>query len=466
MQALKFSILAKDDFSHVFNTLISGHLPSLKMVALATAGAITALGGTLFAMAKTTANAYEEIGKLAKQTGTSTQFLSSMRYSAKMTDIEVGNMERGFKKLTIGIGDAIRDGGPLKDVFDELGISLKTSAGSAKNVEEVLPELAEKFASLRTETDKMALSSKLFGERNYDMVRLLADGPDALKKYADEARAFGLVIDKQAAANADKFNDSLDHVKFALTGVKNAIGEQVMPKITALAERFSNFVKNNRAEVIDWGNKLIESFGSIAAEGARSVGFIIDAWHNLKVTWAGLKVSGIEFSDWLHGQGEFFDKKNQEENELKLKRIEELKEKIKKIKTQEAEDINFIEKWQLKSYEEDLATEESILQESLDKRSIQQQRYVDAVNAYNKLLADPPNAEKYVTKLIENTKNLYSTLDEEGTAQEEKDKEKTEEFGVFTTEHLFKNAENYSGYLENKLAIDEAYYNALGIKGK
>lgn len=288
-EALRFDIFAKDEFSKSFNKLTS-KLPSVKTAALAAAGGVAALGTALFAIAKTTATAYDDLGKFAAQTGLSTEFLSKMSVAAEFSGIKLETMKAAVEDLQVKIGEAAKGIGEGGKVLESFGIELYKDNGILKTTQDMLPELADKFKAMGSATERTEAAQKLFGQTGIQMIKILKDGSEGLKDYADEAEAMGLVVSEQAAANAAKFNDALFKVTGTLTGLKNEIGEEVMPYITALAEKFSSFVKDNREGIIDFGYTVFQVMNSIVEKTAYGVGIIIDSWRGLQMTYEVIKI--------------------------------------------------------------------------------------------------------------------------------------------------------------------------------
>ena len=288
-EALRFNIFAKDEFSKSFNKLTS-KLPSVKTAALAAAGGVAALGTALFAIAKTTATAYDKLGKFSDQTGISTEFLSKMGVAANFADVNVKTMNKSLEYLQVKIGEAAKGIGEGRETLESFGIALHKDNGILKTTEDMLPELADKFQAMTSATERTEAAQKLFGQRGIAMIKILKDGSEGLKDYSDEAEAMGLVVSEQAAANAAEFNDALFRVTGTLTGLKNEIGEKVMPYITALSNKFSSFVKDNRNNIIDFGYTVFQVMNSIVEKTAYGVGIIIDSWRGLQMTYEVIKI--------------------------------------------------------------------------------------------------------------------------------------------------------------------------------
>jgi hypothetical protein len=254
-EKLKVIIQAQDKFSGTFGKFKSV-LPSLKTLAIGAGAGIAGATTALAAMVKTTATAYDEIAKLSTQLGVSTEFLSGMRHAADLSGVQVRNMEKAVQMLQVRIGEAGRGIGQARDAFDALGVSLYDSSGELRNAEEIMPDLAQAFAEMTNETERAEAASKIFGQRGMAMIQMFKDGRSGLQAMTDEAERFGLVVSSEAAANAEAFNDSLTRVTGAFRGIKNMIAEQVFPEITKVADRFANWVADNRELIVlktaDW----------------------------------------------------------------------------------------------------------------------------------------------------------------------------------------------------------------------
>jgi len=71
-----------------------------------------------------------------------------------------------------------------------------------------------------------------------------------------------------------------------------------MPIITGLANRFANFVANNRQEIIDFGEKFLQVMAGIAEKGAYAIAILVDSWRGLQMTWQVLKIGLLEWEQF------------------------------------------------------------------------------------------------------------------------------------------------------------------------
>ena len=288
-EKLTFTILGEDQFSGVFDKLKS-HLPSVKQLALGAAAGVTALSGALLATAKTTATAYDKYQKFSDQTKLSTEFLSSYTVAANYAGISQDTLFKSIQKLTVGIGEASKDIGTAKDTFADLDIEIWNSNDKLKTAEELMPILADKFQNMTDSTMRLEMAQKLFGQRNTEMIQLLGLGSEAIADMTDKAELMGKVVSSQAAVNAALFNDTLSDSQDVILGLKNALGEQLIPYITGAAQKFNDFVINNRDQIIDFGKVFLTTVLNIAEKGAYAVGLLIDSWRGLQMVYETLKI--------------------------------------------------------------------------------------------------------------------------------------------------------------------------------
>jgi hypothetical protein len=282
-EQLIFQIVAADAFTKAFNKLTS-HLGVIGKAALATSGAVTAVTGTLFAMTKSTADAYDKFDSLSKKMGVTTEFVSKMSVVSELANVEFGALTGSLDKLQMNLGQAADGTGTAGEALRKLGISITNTNGELKTSEDILPELADAFEDIKSATERSRVAQELFGRGGTEMIKILKDGRKGLEEMGDEAEAMGLVVGKQAAANAEKFNDALFKCKGVLQGLQHVIGEALMPVITGLAEQFSSFVKENREDIISWGKIAVDVLGQATEKISYAVGALIDVWrlHNLQ----------------------------------------------------------------------------------------------------------------------------------------------------------------------------------------
>src|SRR3972149_2646576 len=231
------------------NTSLDGLIANFSKFNLSTVGAVAALG-TLVAgfskIVKSTANYGDELNKTSQKIGISVEALSGLNYAAKLSDVTNEQLSTGLKKLSVNVVDAGRGVCDAKDAFNALGISAKDSKGDMQTSDVILLQVAERFKNMEDGIGKTALAVKIFGKAGADLIPLLNQGASGIKAATDEAKAFGLVIDKESSVAAEEFNDNITRMTELMSGVVYSIGNAVIPAINDLTKAGTNYSKEGR----------------------------------------------------------------------------------------------------------------------------------------------------------------------------------------------------------------------------
>lgn len=199
--------------------------------------AIEALGDMAMATFKQI-DAMDKMGKEAQKLGIPVEELSKLSVAAKLSDVEIGELSKSIvqlsKRLVEG-ADSATD--PARRAMQALGISAKTATGEFKSGNQITAEVADRFSRLRDGMEKTTAATMLFGRAGANMIPLLNEGSEGLKKSAEMASKLGLVMGTEASQAAQKFNDNMKLVGLALTqGVFNVIAEKLLPIFVVLSE--------------------------------------------------------------------------------------------------------------------------------------------------------------------------------------------------------------------------------------
>lgn len=208
--------------------------------------AFTVAGGlmtaALGAIVVKSANAGDEISKLSQRTGVSTELLSGYSLAAKLADVSLEGLGSALKLLSRNMNEASTGTGTAKDAFIELGIAVVNSDGTLRDSNEVMLDVADKFAGMENGAKKTALSMDIFGRSGADLIPMLNLGRKGLEENYTQAQRLGLVYSKEAAQGCEAFNDSITTLKAGLQGAGRQIGEILMPIIQGMVEKVTDVV--------------------------------------------------------------------------------------------------------------------------------------------------------------------------------------------------------------------------------
>jgi phage-related minor tail protein len=96
-------------------------------------------------------------------------------------------------------------------------------------MDQIMLDVADKFAKMPDGAQKTALAMELFGKSGMNLIPMLNQGRDALSKY-------NATITTEGAQAADKFNDSLNEIARVVAGPFNQAVTALLPLITQIAQ--------------------------------------------------------------------------------------------------------------------------------------------------------------------------------------------------------------------------------------
>ena len=245
-----------------------------KMAAIGLAGmaAAAAAGGVaLGALTRQAINFADEIGKTAQKIGMTSESLSRLEYAAKLSDISLG-------QLQVGLGQLSKNMQAGDDAFAALGISVTNSQGLLRGTEEVLLDVAERFAGMEDGAGKTALAMQIFGRSGADLIPFLNAGRDGIAQLTSEADRFGLTISTQTSKAAEGFNDNLTRLGGVLTGLANKISERSAPAMKNLTDRFIKFIDEG-----GYVESIANMIGYAMDKLAEAVQWVSSAWEALSI---------------------------------------------------------------------------------------------------------------------------------------------------------------------------------------
>ena len=268
---LQIIVGATDKASPVLGK-ISGNIEDMGQKMTKAGGIMMAAGvgivGSLVAITTKSAKAGAAIYDMSKRTGMGTVALSELKYAAELSGTSLEGLETGIKRMQRVIVDASSGVTSATDALTTLGLTFEDVAG--KTPEEQFNILFTAIASIEDPTLRAAAAQDIFGKSGTDLLPMLADGATGLQDMKDKAHELGVVFDEEAAANADKFDDSLTALKASLAGAGEHIAEVLMPiltdlltnKVIPMIEKVTDWIEKNKGLV-----EILLKVGAVLAVG-------------------------------------------------------------------------------------------------------------------------------------------------------------------------------------------------------
>lgn len=197
----------------------------------------------------------DKLDELSARLDKSTEKLSGWAYAAKLSGVDLETLASAIPKLS----KQVAAGG---EIWDALGIKTKDATGKLRDVEDLLPEIADRFAALNDSTLEQALAQELFGKSGAVMLEFLNRGSAGIKALETDLASLGGVIDGKTASQAAAFNDELDKMEIASTALTLRLTAHLLPTAVKLTEDLNSLAREGGAvEGIAWA--MSEAFDAV-----------------------------------------------------------------------------------------------------------------------------------------------------------------------------------------------------------
>lgn len=250
----KFSFSGSTDKLTNYNKDVAG---SIKLLAGMAAGFATATAAVT-AFTISTTKALDPLAQLSRNTKTSIQFLNELGFAASQSGSDLNAVMSTTQNLSKVIGEAAQKG---SEDFARLGISVRDANGQVKNTEQILNEVRGSFNRLGlSQSERISFADKLGIDSS--LIQLLNKSGAEIDALREKARRFGSVT-REGADDAIALNDSVTQLKFGMNAIQQQIAIGLAPELTALTDRFSDLLAENKDWIIDGAKALVEWLGAI-----------------------------------------------------------------------------------------------------------------------------------------------------------------------------------------------------------
>jgi len=241
---------------------VSGRVKNLRLAmgglnkTFATFGLIIS-GGAFAGLVKGAIDSADSFGKMADQTGIAANTLQAYVNAGKLAGVSQETIDKGLRRLAQSMREADQGVATYKDSFDSLGISVRSTDGTFKTSEQVLGEVADRFATMENGATKAAISMEIFGRSGANLINLLNGGAASLEE-------FNYAVSDEFAQNAEFFNDQIAVLAIQFDGFRKQLVDALLPTLNNLVKMFSNILSSDKDfdaffNGIEVGLKIISS---------------------------------------------------------------------------------------------------------------------------------------------------------------------------------------------------------------
>jgi hypothetical protein len=238
------------------------------------------LGGGLFAMAKSFADAGDTIEKMSQRTGMSAEALSELGYAAQQCGADIGAVEKGIQLMGKAMFEAQHGSQGAIDKFAQLGLAYQQLAKLSP--EEQFATIIERLGQM-DESKRAVYAMSLFGKSASQLVPLINAGAGGIAELRAEARQLGVSMSTTDAQAATTLADAFTRVQASMKGLTNHIGAALAPELTLLVNRLVKYTAS-AIQIIKRNRTLIVSMAKWAAIIAAVSGGLI----TLGISFMGL----------------------------------------------------------------------------------------------------------------------------------------------------------------------------------
>ncbi|HUU53129.1 MAG TPA: phage tail tape measure protein, partial [Candidatus Bathyarchaeia archaeon] len=248
---------------------------------------MTAVGTAIVAPFAASTKAFstfgDSIAKMSRRTGVSTEALSGLAHATELSGSTLAVLEKGLRGMARGLFDAKRGTGEMKDAMTELNLKYTDLEGLSP--EEQFFKISDAIKGVQDPTIKAALAMKIFGRAGSELVPLMDEGSDGMRKMMKDAADLGLVLDSKTAKQAEILTDQMLRAGRSIRALSIVIGATLAPtvsflsdKLIAVSKTFIGFIKENKGLVISiaaTGAAIIAVGGTILSLGVAITGLSI-----------------------------------------------------------------------------------------------------------------------------------------------------------------------------------------------
>ncbi len=191
----------------------------------------------------------DSIDKAATRAGIATRALQMLRGAAELGGASADDMDDALTELGLKMKEALigENENALK-IFNQLGIKLKDTSGKARNVAEVMRDLAEGIRVNSDATDRLRIVDVLLGgDVGKRLIPVLSQGAKGLDEMTAEAQRLGIVMEASDVQSAVKLTDSMTIFGRVVDSVTTSIGARLSPILLRVIEQVQSALVANKA---------------------------------------------------------------------------------------------------------------------------------------------------------------------------------------------------------------------------
>ena len=211
-------------------------------------GIFTAVGTAAFKAANGVSQNLDQIDKMSQKIGLSAKAYQEWDYVLQINGSSIESMSTGMKTLTNKFDEAMMGSKSATETFERLGLSMEDIQGLSR--EDLLSEVIFAFQDMEDSAERAALANDLFGRSGMELAPLFNSTKEETQGLIQQINDLGGVMSDEAVKDGAAFQDSLTNVKKAFEGASTTLLEKLIPTITMLMDKFTEFVESGGLDAL------------------------------------------------------------------------------------------------------------------------------------------------------------------------------------------------------------------------
>ena len=205
----------------------------------------------------------DQMGKMALKSGVAVEAFSQMSHAFVLSDVSAEELAGGFKFLNKAIDEAKQGNDAAQQSFESIGVTMANLKNDSPD--EVMLKLADAFTQIEDPAARNTMLLEKFGRAGLKLAPAMEEGRAGIEKLMKQADALGLTVDKEFAAAADRFGDSMQTVGAATQGAARQLGKMLLPILQETIDSLFNFGGTSEESILPWGKITVDIVGAVAA---------------------------------------------------------------------------------------------------------------------------------------------------------------------------------------------------------
>jgi methyl-accepting chemotaxis protein len=178
----------------------------------------------------------DELGRLSDALQVSVKDLSQLQYAARANDVDFKTLTGSISTFQKGLGQAANGTGRAQQAIKDLGLDAKALA--ALPLGQQLDTVADALKNVSNPTQRARISLQLFGDAGLDLLPILSQGSEGIRKLREESDRLGFTLDESGAKKLSEADAAVKLLTSSFQGLVSTLAIKAAPAIAATADSF------------------------------------------------------------------------------------------------------------------------------------------------------------------------------------------------------------------------------------